>query len=76
MKLDSAKATKCKSYWGAQSKNKLFTYIFCVLVFSHGFNYFNCRKIGQSEKNVFERIITKKGVNIYFWISIAFVFGF
>ena len=55
-------------------KLKLFTYVFCTFVFSQVFNYFNCRKIGQSEFNVFERIITK--LNFYFWISVAFVSGF
>jgi hypothetical protein len=55
-------------------KKKLFTYVFCTFVFSQVFNYFNCRKIGQKEVNVFERIFTK--VNGYFWISIAFVVCF
>lgn len=35
------------------------------------FNYINCRKIGQSEINVFERMFTK--INWYFWIVIGFV---
>jgi len=55
-------------------KLKLFTYVFCTFVFSQVFNYFNCRKIGQREINVFERIFTKP--NIYFWVSIAFVICF
>jgi hypothetical protein len=38
------------------------------------FNYFNCRKIGQREINIFERIFTK--INWYFWLSIAFVGAF
>ena len=52
-------------------KQKLFTYVFCTFVFSQVFNYFNCRKIGQREINVFERIFVKP--NPYFWLSIAFV---
>lgn len=67
-------AKKCEPYWGMQMKKKLFTYVFCTFVFSQVFNYFNCRKIGQKEVNVFERIFTK--VNGYFWISIAFVVCF
>lgn len=55
-------------------KLKLFTYVFCTFVFSQVFNYFNCRKIGQREINVFERIFTK--VNLYFWVAIAFVTAF
>ena len=55
-------------------KGKLFTYVFCTFVFSQVFNYFNCRKIGQNEINIFERILTK--VNWYFWAAIAFVTSF
>jgi len=65
---------KCLPYWGGQMKLKMFTYVFCTFVFSQVFNYFNCRKIGQREINVFERIFTK--VNIYFWLAIAFVVFF
>jgi hypothetical protein len=35
------------------------------------FNYINCRKIGQNEMNVFERMFSR--VNWYFWFTIAFV---
>jgi len=55
-------------------KKRLFTYVFCTFVFSQVFNYFNCRKIGQRELNVFERIFSK--INIYFWASVAFVAAF
>jgi hypothetical protein len=37
------------------------------------FNFFNCRKIGQNEINVFERLFTN--VNWYFWFTIVFVSG-
>lgn len=52
-------------------KLKLFTYVFNVFVFMQVFNYINCRKIGQSELNVFEKMFSK--INKYFWIIIAFV---
>lgn len=55
-------------------KLKLFTYVLCTFVFSQVFNYINCRKIGQREINVFEKIFSK--FNLYFWLSIAFVSGF
>jgi magnesium-transporting ATPase (P-type) len=35
------------------------------------FNYINCRKIGQNEINVFERLFTR--INWYFWFTILFV---
>lgn len=49
-------AEDCAPYWGAQMKQKLFTYVLVTFVFLQVFNYINCRKIGQSEFNVFERI--------------------
>lgn len=52
-------------------KKKLFTYVYCTFVFLQLFNYFNCRKIGQSEMNVFERMFSK--VNKYFWLTLIFV---
>lgn len=61
----------CEAYLQSQAKLKLFTYVFCTFVFSQVFNYFNCRKIGQRELNVFEKLFSK--FNIYFWISLAFV---
>lgn len=63
----------CKKYWGGMMKKKLFTYVYCTFVFMQLFNYFNCRKIGQSEMNVFERMFSK--VNKYFWIVLVFVSG-
>lgn len=65
------KFNECNVYWQSQAKQKLFTYVFCTFVFSQVFNYFNCRKIGQRELNVFEKLFSK--FNIYFWISLTFV---
>jgi len=64
-------AAECASYWGAQMKLRLFTYVLCTFVFMQVFNYINCRKIGQNEVNVFERLFTK--INWYFWFTIAFI---
>lgn len=74
MKKDVTVAKQCESYWGQEMRKRLFTYVFCTFVFSQVFNYFNCRKIGQRELNVFERIFSK--INVYFWASVAFVAGF
>lgn len=63
-------ANMCAEYWGAQSKLRVFTYVLCTFTFMQVFNYVNCRKIGQSEINVFERMFTK--VNWYFWIILGF----
>lgn len=52
-------------------KKKLFTYILVTFVFMQVFNYFNCRKVGEMEKRVFEHIFKK--FNIYFWIVVIFV---
>lgn len=68
---DAALAAKCKKYWGAQMKLRLFTYVLCTFVFMQVFNYINCRKIGQNEVNVFERLFTK--INWYFWFTIGFI---
>lgn len=72
-KNDPALAMQCEAYWGGQMKKKLYTYILVTFVFMQIFNYFNCRKIGAMEKNVFERML--KQVNIYFWITVIFVAG-
>lgn len=71
---DLALMTKCKDYWEGQSKEKLFTVVLTTFVFLQVFNYFNCRKIGQHEYNVFEKIFHK--FNPYFWLSIIFISGF
>lgn len=55
-------------------KERLFTYVLTTFVFLQVFNYFNCRKIGQNEWNVFEKIFIKR--NYYFWAAIFFVCGF
>lgn len=53
---------------------KLFTYVYCTFFYMQWFNYFNCRKIGQAEINVFEKIFVK--MNWYFWLVLAFVGAF
>jgi len=55
-------------------KERVFTYVLTTFVFLQVFNYFNCRKIGQVEQNVFEKIFTK--FNVYFWVSIIFICAF
>lgn len=50
---------------------KLFTYVYCTFFYMQWFNYFNCRKIGQAEINVFEKIFVK--MNWYFWLVLAFI---
>lgn len=37
------------------------------------FNYINCRKIGQNELNVFERMLSFGKINWWFWAVIAFL---
>lgn len=64
-------AEKCQPYWSAQAKLRVFTYVLCTFVFLQIFNYINCRKIGQSERNVFEKLFSK--FNWYFWLTIIFV---
>lgn len=68
---ESPLAKECKDFWGGQAKLKVFTYVLCTFSFLQIFNYINCRKIGQSELNVFEKIFSR--VNWYFWAVIAFV---
>lgn len=68
---DAALKEKCALYWGAQMKLKLFTYVLCTFVFMQVFNYLNCRKIGQNEVNIFERLFTR--INWYFWLTIIFI---
>lgn len=46
-------------------KLRLFTYVYSTFVFLQVFNQFNCRRIGQNEFNVFEKIWQKR--NWYFW---------
>ena len=52
-------------------KKKLYTYLLVTFVFMQVFNYFNCRKIGPLEKNVFERIL--KQFNQYFWLVVVLI---
>jgi len=68
---DPAKAKECQASWDGQMKKKLFTYVLVTFIFLQVFNYFNCRKVGESEKMIFERIL--KQFNPYFWVVVIFV---
>ena len=67
----TALASTCKTYWGAQAKKRLLTYIFCSFIYMQIFNYINCRKIGRKELNVFERFVH----NFYFLLIFCATFG-
>ena len=55
-------------------KLKMFTLILVTFVYMQVFNYINCRKIGQKEFNVFERLFSPyEKINGYFWFIIIFV---
>lgn len=45
----------CKTYIGASAKKTVLTYAFNTFCFMNLFNLINCRKVGASDKNVFER---------------------
>jgi hypothetical protein len=46
----------------------MFTFVFCIFIFSHLFNLINCRKIGAADTNVFENFFHN-------WIFLAIFVG-
>lgn len=71
IKAENNPSEDCLKYWDGQMKKKLYTYIFVTFIFLQVFNYFNCRKVGENEKMIFERIL--KQFNPYFWVVVIFV---
>jgi hypothetical protein len=60
--------TDCIAFRKGYAKKIMFTYIFNIFIFSQLFNLINCRKIGASDTNVFERFFHN-------WIFLAIFFG-
>jgi hypothetical protein len=46
---------ECCEFRKGYAKKTMFTYVFCIFIFSQLFNLINCRKIGAADTNVFER---------------------
>lgn len=52
------KQYNCKAFRDGYAKKTVFTYVFNVFMFLALFNMINCRKVGISDTNVFEKILT------------------
>jgi Ca2+ transporting ATPase len=48
---------QCAKYIGANAKMTVLTYAFNTFCFMNLFNLINCRKLGASDKNIFERFL-------------------